>query len=399
MAVSPGCFALGAADPDVNAAVHDAVERGSFSTLNAPEEVELAELLLELHPWCKDGMVRYARGGGEVNSIAVRIARAFTGRDVVAFCGYHGWCDWYLAANVTSKGETTDGITGHQLTGLDPAGVPKGLGGTNLGWRYGRIDELKNILHSNAGNVAAIVMEVARSDDPPPGFLEEIRQLATDNNVVLVFDEVSAAWREVLGGRHLKYGVSPDICMFSKTMSNGFAMGAVIGRRKVMQAAQKTFISSTYWTERIGPTAALATIKKFKRCNVQAHLMAMGKKCKEGWGRCAQKHGLHVNVGGFDAWPCFTFDYAAEFGEEVTAILATLFTQEMLDRGFLATGSNVMTYAHKQEHMDLYLAAVDQVFGLLAKWLAETKTKQHCRTLAQHLKGPVKHRGFERLVS
>ena len=268
MVMSPGCFALGAADPDVNAAVHEAVERGSFSTLNAPEEVELAELLLELHPWAKGGMVRFARGGGEVNSIAVRIARAHTGRDVVAFCGYHGWCDWYIAANIARDGKTTDGIAGHQLTGLDPAGVPKGLGGTNLGWRWGHTEELEAILEAHEGNVAAVVMEVARSDTPAEGFLEEVRRLATEHGVVLVFDEVSAAWRENLGGRHLSYpGVTPAIAIFSKTMSNGFAMGAVVGVREVMEAAQRTFISSTYWTERIGPTAALATIKKFRRCN------------------------------------------------------------------------------------------------------------------------------------
>jgi glutamate-1-semialdehyde 2,1-aminomutase len=222
--MSPGAFALGAADPDVNAAVHEAVERGSFSTLNAPEEVELAELLLKLHPWCKGGMVRYARGGGEINSIAIRIARAYTGKDVIAFCGYHGWCDWYLAANVNKEGSTVDGIAGHQLTGLDPAGVPKGLGGTTLGWQYGKLHELEAIFTQNKGNVAAIVMEVARSDAPPKGFLEAVREIADKHGALLIFDEVSAAWREVLGGRHLQYGVWPDMAVFSKTISNGFAM-------------------------------------------------------------------------------------------------------------------------------------------------------------------------------
>lgn len=163
MIMSPGAFALGAADPDVNAAVHEAVERGSFSTFNVPEEVELAELLLKLHPWCKGGMVRYARGGGEINSIAIRIARAYTGKDVIAFCGYHGWCDWYLAANVAKGGDQMDGITGHQLTGLDPAGVPKGLGGTTLGWQYGKLDELEAIFIQNKNNVAAVVMEVSET--------------------------------------------------------------------------------------------------------------------------------------------------------------------------------------------------------------------------------------------
>ena len=201
---------LGAADPDVNAAVTAAVDAGSFSSLNCPEEVELAELLLKLHPWAAGGKVRYARGGGEICMMAVRLARAHTGKDKVAICGYHGWTDWYLAANLKKEGATSassDKLGKHWLAGVAPVGVPKVLSGTSLTWDYGSLESLTALLEDNAGEVGAIILEVARSGDPPPGFLEGVRALADKHGVVLIFDEVSAAWREVCGGRHLKYGV------------------------------------------------------------------------------------------------------------------------------------------------------------------------------------------------
>src|SRR3989344_285494 len=234
-----GSCVLGYADPDVNKAVQKAVREGSMSTLNSPEEIELAELLLKIHPWA--GMARYARTGGEAASIAIRIARAYTDKDKIAFCGYHGWHDWYLSTNL-ARGKN---LEGHLLPGLTPKGVPKGLHGTMFPFHYNKLDELKAIVAKHK-DLAAIIMEPMKGYEPDNGFLEGVRKIADDIGAVLIFDEITIGWKLAFGGAHLKYGVNPDIAIFAKAMSNGYPMAAVIGKKEVMQFAQDTFISSTY---------------------------------------------------------------------------------------------------------------------------------------------------------
>ncbi len=374
-----GACILGAADPDVDTAVKAAIDAGSMSTLNAPEEVELAELLCDLHPWAE--MVRYARSGGEAMAIAVRIARTHTRRDRIAFCGYHGWHDWYLAANLAED----TALDGHLLPGLEPAGVPRGLLGTALPFRYNHIDELKDIVSKYRGEFAAIVMEPIRDHDPEPGFLEEIRMIASGLGAVLIFDEITSCFRLNTGGAHLLYGVEPDIAVFAKAISNGYPMAAIIGRSDVMQAAQNTFISSTYWTERIGPTAALATIRKHKRCDVSKHLIRMGSLVQAGWRTVAERVGLELEIGGIAPLGHFAF-----VGKEKQAA-RTLFTQLMLERGFLASGAFYATFAHEDQHIESYLEATQEVFGVVAKDLRDD-------TVMARLAGPVAHAGFRRLT-
>lgn len=244
-----GACVLGYADDEVDDAVVSTIRNGVASSLNCPEEVELAEILCTLHPWADQ--VRYVRSGGEAMSVAVRIARAHTERDVVAFCGYHGWTDWYLAANLAED----SALDGHLLPGLAPAGVPRGLAGTTLPFRYNHLEDLEAIATKVSGKLAAIVMEPIRSELPQPGFIEGVRKIADKCGAVLVMDEISAGLRYCTGGAHLVlHSVQPDIAVFSKALANGYAMAAVIGRKGVMEAAQKTFISSTNWTERVGPT-------------------------------------------------------------------------------------------------------------------------------------------------
>src|SRR5471032_233266 len=304
-----GACVMGYADPDVDAAVKAAIDAGSASTLNAPEEVELAELLCELHPWA--GMVR--------------IARAKTGRDKVAFSGYHGWCDWYLAANLADEAA----LDGQLMPGLDPAGVPRGLKGTALPFHYNRLDQLKAIVDANRGEIGVIVMEPQRGQTPAPGFLEAVRDLATEIGAVLIFDEVTTGWRMTDGGIHMLLGVNPDIAVFAKAMANGYPMAAIIGTSPVMEAAQSTFISSTNWTERIGTSAALATIRKFRREHVAEHLKMIGNLVFDGWKRAAAKTGLALHTEGLPSLTHFGFDHPDEL------LLTTLFTQDMLERGYL----------------------------------------------------------------
>ena len=350
-----GANVLGYADPDVDAAVREAIAKGTSSSLNCPEEVELADLLCELHPWAD--MVRYARTGGEAMAMAVRIARTATGRDVVAFCGYHGWHDWYLAANVG----TENALGEHLISGLDPAGVPRALAGTALPFGYNRLDELEAIVADQGRKLAAIVMEPLRNHEPEPGFLEGVRRLADSAGAVLVVDEISAGLRLCTGGAHLVLdGLDPDIAVFSKALGNGYPMAAVIGVEPVMQAAQATFISSTNWTERVGPTAALATLRKHRECRVADHLVKMGRRVQKGWKDAADRAGLDISVGGMEPMSHFSFTGGDSLERKA------LFVQRMLERGFLASNLFYSMYAHTDSDVERYLESCAEVFGELA---------------------------------
>ena len=374
-----GSCVLGAADPDVNAAIHKAVDMGTMSTLNCPEEVELATLLCELHPWAK--MVRYARCGGEAMAIAIRIARATTGKDTIAFCGYHGWHDWYLAANLNDD-HTLDG---HLLPGLQTAGVPRSLQGTMLPFHYNHLEELKSIVETHGDKLGAIVMEPMRSSGPEPGFLEGVRDIANSTNAVLIFDEVTSGFRMCPGGLHLILGVEPDIAVFAKGMGNGYPISAIIGRENIMSYAQDSFISSTFWTERIGPTAALATLKKFRRENVHNHLIRMGELVQKGWKDAAESTGLAIQIDGIPPLSHFSI----KCSEPLVAY--TYFAQSLLERGFLAGTLFYATYAHTDDNVKAYIEAVVEAFQEISGSLQDG-------SLPSKLKGPIKHDGFHRIT-
>jgi len=373
-----GACCLGYADRDVDSSVKRAIDKGSASTLNCPEEVELAELLCQLHPWAS--MVRFSKSGGEAVSIAIRIARAYTGKDKIAFCGYHGWCDWYLAANLGSK----KALDGHLMPGLPVAGVPRALKDTMFPFNYGKLNELEAIVKKHGKGLAAIIMEPAR-DEPDRAFLKRVRAISLSLKTVLIFDEITCGFRMNTGGIHLLLGVHPDIAVFAKSMGNGYPIAAIIGTRKVMQAAQSTFISSTNWTERVGFTAALATIKKFREKNVGRHLVRAGKKIQNGWRQAAGETGLKIKISGIPPISHFSFDY------DNSLVISTFFTQEMLKKGFLAWTQFKSSYAHKDEHINKYLKAVGEVFCEIKKLLDEGD-------IQAHLEGPVAKRGFYRFV-
>lgn len=374
-----GANILGYADPDVNRAVRKVIDDGNMTTLNAPEEVELAELLLKLHPWA--GMVRYGRTGSDAAQIAVRIARAYTKKDKVAFCGYHGWPDWYLAANLAKKSN----LDGQLLPGLKPLGVPRGLQGTALPFHYNNIDELKAIVKRH--KIGTIIMEPVRETEPENNFLKKVRRIANQAGAVLIFDEITSGFRMTVSGAHTRYGVTPDIVLYGKGLGNGYPMSVVVGKKKIMEAAQNTFISSTYWTERIGPTAAIATLKKTKEKNVPRHLVATGKTIIRGWKSLAKKHGLKITTFGIPPLAHFRFEY----GDKNQPLL-TLFNQEMLERGFITTNAVYASYAHKKTHVKQYLNTVNQVFAILKDALEKNDIKRR-------LKGPVADPTLKRLTS
>jgi glutamate-1-semialdehyde 2,1-aminomutase len=374
-----GACILGYADNDVNRAVASAVRHGSMTTLNAPEEVELAELLIKLHPWAN--MVRYTRTGGEAMAVAVRIARAASRKDRVLFCGYHGWHDWYLSANLASDRS----LDGHLLPGLDPLGVPRSLKGFSIPFHYNDTEAFLELIKKHHKEAGVIVLESIRNDKPNNEFIKAIRTQSERYGLVLVVDEITAGWRLNQGGAHLKLGIEPDIAVFGKGMSNGYPMAAIIGKRSVMQKAQDSFISSTYWTDRVGPAAAIAAIKKMKAKAVPAHLIKSGQAVKEGWRKAAARNGLEIEVGGIDPLGHFTFKHRQP------AVLKTLFTQYMLEKGFLATTAFYASYAHNIANIEKYLKTVDEAFAFIKAAIGSGQPEKH-------LKGPVCHSGFRRLT-
>jgi glutamate-1-semialdehyde 2,1-aminomutase len=374
-----GACTLGHADPDVDRAVIEAIRSGNMSTLNAPEEVELAELLLAIHPWAE--MVRYARTGGESMAVAVRICRAATGKDKVMFCGYHGWHDWYLSANLA---EST-ALDGQLLPGLEPVGVPRGLLGTAIPFFYNDLAAFKTLFNQHAGELAAVVMEPVREHWPDEGFLETIRKMTREKGVPLVFDEVTSGLRMTSGGIHLKLGIEPDVAVLAKSLGNGYPIAAIFGKAAIMQAAQKSFISSTFWTDKIGPVAALATLKKHRRLNASAHLIEIGEAVQEGWRELGKKHELKIDISGIPPlshWHIETTD---------SQLLHTIITEKMMQKGFLTSKAFYATFTHTNKHVAAYLEALDNILKELSPYIKAGKID----TLPH---GPVAHSGFKRLT-
>ncbi len=371
-----GTNTLGYGNEEVDAAVHATVTAGNMSTLNCPEEVYLAEKLLEMHPWAD--MARFARSGGEANAIAIRIARAATGKDKVAICGYHGWHDWYLAANLGDD----KNLAGHLLPGLEPNGVPQSLRGTVFPFNYNNYAELEALV--DAHDIGVIKMEVMRNRGPEDNFLQKVRDLATRRGIVLIFDECTSGFRQTFGGIHKMYGVEPDMAMFGKALGNGYAITATIGRREIMQGAQSTFISSTFWTERIGPTAALKTLEVMERVKSWERITSIGSDISARWKVLAKKHDLALTTAGLPAIASFGFDSPNALAYK------TLITQEMLARGYLASNLVFSCIEHTPQIVDGYFEALDPVFGLI-------KECEDGRDVLSLLKGPVCHAGFKRL--
>lgn len=373
-----GTNTLGYGNEEVDAAVLETVKKGNMSTLNCPEEVYLAEKLIEINPWAD--MVRFARSGGEANAIAIRIARAAAGKDKVAICGYHGWHDWYLSAN---HNNSQDELSGHLLPDLNPKGVPGNLKNTVYPFHYNDYEALLTIVKNN--DIGVIKMEVVRNFGPENDFLQKVRDLATAKNIVLIFDECSSGFRETYGGIFKKYAVEPDLAIFGKTIGNGYALTAVVGTRPVMEATQGTFISSTFWTERIGPSAALATLKVMDRVKSWEIITDKGTQIQAGWKNLASAHGIPIRVSGIPALSTYSFQ------TENASAYKTLVAQEMLKKGFLASTHFYASTAHDDSSIASYFDALNEVYSSIAKCI---KGDENILSL---LDGPISHSGFRRL--
>lgn len=372
-----GTNILGYANSKIDNQVIKSIKNSNMSTLNSVYEIYLAEKLIEIHDWAD--MARFARTGGEANSIAIRLARAFSKKDNIAVCGYHGWHDWYLSSNLTNK----KNLETHLLPNLDIQGVPKKLKGTVYPFKYNDFNYLKRIIREK--NIGIIKMEVVRNIMPKNNFLKKVREIATKNNIVLIFDECTTGFRGTYGGLHKIFGVNPDLAIFGKAIGNGYAINAIIGKKEIMKMANKTFISSTFWTEKIGYIAALATINEMGKIRSWEKINLIGKKVKKFWINLGKKNRVKIKVQGMDSLPSFSIP------SKNWLQYKTLISQELLKSSIL--GSNVFypSTKHSDNLLKKYFQTMNKIF----------KTLKLCEAgkldINKVLKTPTAISGFQRL--
>ena len=307
-------------------------------------------------------MVRYTKGGGDACAVAARIARGATGRDKIIFSGYHGWHDWYQAANLMEDPATG----GFPVTGTRATGVPQALAGTALPFAEGDLDTLRRLLDENKGEVAAIMMEPMRTELPPEGYLETVRDLAHANGAILIFDEVSCGFRAAVGGVQEYLGITPDMSTFAKCISNGYPMGAVVGSREVMEPAGSMFISSSYWSDNVGLAASIATLGELQRRNSAARFQEIGEALTAALSAVVESVGIPGRVTGFWTRPTVEIDVP---DESLRSKVNTLFIQELAKRGvFAPTGFN-FTLSHTEEDIQITADAVEEALRVIMKGL------------------------------
>ena len=368
---------LGYSNEYINRALIKGLKSGSMCTLNAIEEVELAEELLNIHKW--SGMAKFCKSGGEACMVAIRIARAYTNKNNIAFCGYHGWHDWYLATNMNGS----KNLDNQLLPGLKAKGVSNSFKNSIKPFLYNDIASFKKLFKNNNNNIGIIIMEPMRGVKPSHNFLRQVKSIAKKNKAILIFDEITSGFKDNYGGLHLKLKVTPDMAIFGKSIGNGYPISAIIGKKDIMQVAQETFISSTMWTDRLGFIAAKVTLKKLKQLNINRLISNYGNKIKKGWIKISKKNKVKISISGQDSIPYLKFDYPNSLE------ILTYFTQEMLKKGFLAGAQVATSFAYNDKIINKYLKEVDNVFSKIQTCLRNGKFP---------LKGEIKHSTFKRLT-
>ena len=373
MLFAVGTNVLGYNNINVNKGVVKAVQKGNMTSLNSYEEVILSKKLLKINKWAH--MIRYSRSGGEANAIAIRIARAYQKKSNIAVCGYHGWHDWYLSMNIKSK----NNLNYHLNKGVKIEGVPKELKDTCFAFRYGDLNRLEFLLKNK--KIGIIKMEVERNYHPSnKKFLQDVKKLSKKYKTLLIFDECTSGFRQSMGGLHLEYKVFPDMVIYGKALGNGYAINAIIGKKKIMQKAQQSFISSTFWSERIGFVAAIKTIDEMKRKKSWIYIKKTGERIKTKWMEISKKYNVPIVIGGISAIPSFQFKTNHQ-------IKKTYFTQEMLKKGFLASNIIYVSLAHKNKILEKYFHELEKVFFNISK----------IKNLKKELLGKISHSTFQRL--
>jgi glutamate-1-semialdehyde-2,1-aminomutase len=340
-----GPVILGHGYPAVNDAVRSQLDVGASFSLPHPIEVEVSELLLEFVPWAQ--MVRFAKNGSDATSGAVRLARAFTGRDVVACCGYHGWQDWFIGSTSRSRG------------------VPEAVSALTMPFRYNDLDALAAVFEAHGERVACVIMEPVAFTAPKPGFLEGVKELCRANSSLLIFDEVVVGFRMALGGAHARFGVEPDLACFGKAIANGFPLAAIVGRRDVMKLFEDVFFSFTFGGEAVSLAACRATLRELRERDVLAHLWRIGEQLKQRTNRLIEQTRLAscVSCVGFAPWTTLSF---RDHNGQSSLLIRSLFQQEVLKRGVLTHGNHMLSLSHDETIVDETLHAYEPAFTVLA---------------------------------
>ena len=370
---------LGYKNKELDKSIFKTVNSGNMTTLNCPEEVYLTKKLLQIHSWA--GMAKYARSGGEANALAIRIARAASKRDGVAICGYHGWHDWYLSTNLKSKKK----LSSHLLDGLSTIGVPKVLKDTVHPFNYGDLNELKRIIKKK--KIGVIKMEVCRNSLPDTKFLREVKKISKKNKIILIFDECTSGFRRNLGGIHMNYKIYPDIVMLGKALGNGYAITAVLGKKNIMKKAETSFISSTFWTERIGFVAALNTLKIMEKKKSWLTIIKNGKYIISEIKKIAKKYNLKISITGIETIIYISFLYKKNLEYK------TFLTQEMLKKNYLASNQIFVSIYHTKKIVDGYIKVLEKVFEKISYFEKNNVGK------SKFLNNDVCHKTFQRLTN
>lgn len=348
MALGP--ITLGYAYPSVNEAIIKQLEQGITFSLMHPLEVELSELLVEVIP-CAE-MVRFGKNGSDVTTAAVRVTRAYTGREKIACCGYHGWQDWYIGTTPMNRG------------------VPKSTRELTLPFEFNNIGSLEKIFTENPGEIAAVIIEPVTLKIPENNFLRDVKALTHFNGAVLVFDEIVSGFRIALGGAQEYFSVIPDLATFGKGMANGMPLSAVVGKREIMKEFEETFFSFTFGGEALSLAAAVATVTEIRERNSIAHFVKQGSKLKEGYNQLTQSLCLteYTQSIGLPAYSGVTFKDAA--GKD-SLELKSLFQQEMIKKGILTLGVNLLCLSHSDDDIDKTLAAYETALRKIKKAMDE----------------------------
>ena len=351
--MSVGTNILGYANKHVNDFVIKHIKKSNISTLNSYLEIILAKKLLKIDQWAD--RVRFAKTGGEILAIAVRISRAYSNKDNIAFCGYHGWHDWYLSSNLQNKKNLDKNL----MSNLSSRGIPNNLINTSFPFEWNNIDNFKKVVTKN--KVGTVIMEVERNVKPNKTFLKKIRSICNKKNIVLIFDECTSGFRETYGGLYKKYGITPDIVMYGKSIGNGFPISVILGKKKIMDASSKTFISSTFWTENSGIAAAIKTLELMKKKKSWKIIKQKGSFVKKEILKLSKKHNLDLSITGLDALP------KIEFKKDVNDDYCNFICYEMLKNRYLFKNTVYLSIAHTDKIIKNFIKILDKVFFKIKK--------------------------------
>ena len=349
---------LGYNDPDVTEAVQTQLQQGVIFSLPHPIEMEVAERIVDMVP-CAE-MVRFGKNGSDATSGAIRLARAHTGRDRIAVCGYHGWQDWYIGSTARHRG------------------VPQAVRDLTHTFAYNDLDNLERLLLAHPGEFAAVILEPMNVAEPLPGYLEGVARLTRSHGALLVFDETITGFRYADGGAQELFGVTPDLATFGKGLANGYPVSAVAGRRDLMRLMEEIFFSFTFGGETLSLAASAATLDKLRRCNVTAHLTALGKRLMHGLRERIERHQVAdlLSVAGHPSWSFLLLKDTPLASQWETK---TLLLQSLFERGILSLGTHNLSYAHQENDIDRLLAVYDEVFPLLRAGALEGRMSELLR--------------------